>query len=380
MQQSGQIEAHPRIVRITRNALAQRGDCPGHVSAAGLLLRLPTQRVSGRPGDHARLQFLLQAFRQRSQHRLGFRGFILFTQNVIEILPGGAILRLIVKQRPQRLFGLGQIFVVPQNVGAEQFRRRALGPALLRQRRGERQRLANIALLPGLLRLRELAVKQRIRRLLAPGFRTLAAEIRRPAQILRGRLKIAAALGDIAHPGKRVSVLRIGLQDLFKLLLRRGGIAAVQVRVALTARLAAAPFTEVVLHFAILRVALHPGIVKRFIPRLRPHPQQRLAQPGIGLFAAAGHRLQHSDPFPPGLFAPGQRLTQGYARPVLLRMLSDILTQFAHRLRIERLVAGHRHVVFRRQTGRRNVTVKHTPPGRQRGGHVAAARLLSCQV
>ena len=144
---------------------------------------------------------MLQAFRQRSQHRLGFCGFILFTQDVIEILAGGAILRLLVEQRLQRLFGLGQIFVVAQNVGAEQLRRRALGSALLRQRRGERQRLANVALLVGLLRLRELAVKQRIRRLLAPGFRTLAAEIRRPAQILRGRLKIAAALGDIAHAG-----------------------------------------------------------------------------------------------------------------------------------------------------------------------------------
>lgn len=289
-------------------------------------------------------------------------------------------MRLLVEQRPQRLFGLGQVFVVAQNVGAEQLRRRALRPALLRQRRGERQRLANVALLIGLLRLSKLAVKQRIPCLLTPGFRALAAEIRRPAQILRGRLKIAAALGDIAHPGKRVSILRIGLQDLFKLLLRRGGIAAVQVSVTLTARLAAAPFAEVVLHFAILRVALHPGIVKRLISRLRPHPQQRLTQSRIGFFAAAGHRLQHGDPFPAGLFAPGQRLAQGHARPVFLRMLSDVLTQFAQHLRIERFVAGHRHVVFRRQSGRRNAAVEHTPPGRQRGRHVAAARLLSGQI
>jgi hypothetical protein len=116
-----------------------------------------------------------------------------------------------------------------QHIGAEQLRRRAPRPALLRQRRGERQRLANIALLIGLLSLRQLAVEQRIRRLLTAGRRGVAAEIRRPAQILRCGLEVAAALGDIAHPGQRVGILRVGLQHLFKLLLRRGGIAAVQV-------------------------------------------------------------------------------------------------------------------------------------------------------
>ena len=79
---------------------------------------------------------------------------------------------------------LGQIFVMPQYISAEQLRRGAPRPALLRQRRGERQRLTNIALLIGLLRLRQLAVEQRIGRLLTTGRRGVAAEIRRPAQIL----------------------------------------------------------------------------------------------------------------------------------------------------------------------------------------------------
>ena len=116
------------------------------------------------------------------------------------------------------------------------------------------------------------------------------------------------------------------MQNLFKLLLRRGGIAAVEVRIALTARLAAAPFAKVVLDFSILRMTLHPGVVKRLIPRLRPQPQQRLTQPAIGFFAAAGHRLQHGDAFPAGLFAPGEHFAQGNARRVLLRMLRDVLT------------------------------------------------------
>lgn len=169
------------------------------------------------------------------------------------------------------------------------------------------------------------------------------------------------------------------MQDLFKLLLRRGGIAAVQVSVTLTARLAAAPFAEVVLHFAILRVALHPGIVKRLISRLRPHPQQRLTQSRIGFFAAAG--LGSSMAIPSRRVSSRQVSTlPGPRAAVFLRMLSDVLTQFAQRLRIERFVAGHRHIVFRRQSGRRNAAVEHTPPGRQRGRHVAAARLLSGQV
>ena len=124
---------------------------------------------------------------------------------------------------------LGQIFVVPQHIGAEQLRRGALRPALLRQRRGERQRLADIALLIGLLGLRQLAVEQRIGRLLTTGRRGVAAEVRGPAQILRRGLVVAAALGDIAHARQHIGILGVGLQYLFKLLLRGGGIAAVDI-------------------------------------------------------------------------------------------------------------------------------------------------------
>ncbi|VFT72508.1 Uncharacterised protein [Klebsiella aerogenes] len=200
---------------------------------------------------------------------------------------------------------LGQIFVMPQYISAEQLRRGAPRPALLRQRRGERQRLTNIALLISLLSLRQLAVEQRIGRLLTTGRRGVAAEIRRPAQILRRGLVVAAALRDIAHARQRIGILRVGLQHLFKLLLRGGGIAAVEIGIALAARLTAAPFAKVILNFAILRMPLHPGIVILLIPGLRAQPEQRLTQAAVRLFIAAGHRLQQSDPFPAGLFPPG---------------------------------------------------------------------------
>lgn len=110
---------------------------------------------------------MLQALRQGAQHRLRLRRFILLAQNVIEALPRRAVLRLLVEQRTQRLLGLRQVFVMSQNIGAEQFCRGALRPALLGQRGGKRQRLADIALLIGLLRLGQLAVEQRIGSLLS---------------------------------------------------------------------------------------------------------------------------------------------------------------------------------------------------------------------
>ena len=57
-------------------------------------------------------------------------------------------------------------------------------------------------------------------------------------------------------------------------------------------------------------------------------------------------------------------------------MLRHVLAQFAERLRIERFVAGHRHIVFGRQPRWRSIAVKHASPGGQRGGHVAATHLL----
>ncbi|VGP18555.1 hypothetical protein SB00610_01295 [Klebsiella quasipneumoniae subsp. similipneumoniae] len=192
-----------------------------------------------------------------------------------------------------------------QHIGTKQLRRGAPRPALLRKRRGERQRLADIALLIGLLSLRQLAVEQGISRLLTAGRRGVAAEVRRPAQILRCGLVVAAALRDIAHARQRIGILRVGLQYLFKLLLRGSGIAAVEIGVALAARLAAAPFTKVVLNFAILRMTLHPGVVILLIPGLRPQPEQGLTQAAVRLFIAAGHRLEQGDPFPTGIFPPG---------------------------------------------------------------------------
>ena len=94
---------------------------------------------------------------------------------------------------------------------------------------------------------------------------------------MRCGLEVTVALGDISHPGQRVRILRVGLQHLFKLLLRRCGITAIEVNEPLTTRLAAYPLAIVILYFGILRVTLHPGIVKRPIALLRPQPQQRLA-------------------------------------------------------------------------------------------------------
>ena len=162
-----------------------------------------------------------------------------------------------------------------------------------------------IALLIGLLGLRQLAVEQRIGRLLTTGRRGVAAEVRGPAQILRRGLVVAAALGDIAHARQRIGILGVGLQYLFKLLLRGGGIAAVEIGVALAARLTAAPFAKVILNFAVLGMPLHPGVVILLIPGLRAQPEQRLAQAAVRLFIAAGHRLEQGDPFPASLFPPG---------------------------------------------------------------------------
>lgn len=103
-----------------------------------------------------------------------------------------------------------------------------------------------------------------------------------------------------ARVGARVTVL-----EKVKLLLRGGGIAAVQIGIALATRLTAAPFAKVILDFAILRMPLHPGVVILFIAGLRAQPEQRLTQAAVRLFIAAGHRLQQGDPFPAGLFPPG---------------------------------------------------------------------------
>jgi hypothetical protein len=65
LQQSGQIEAQPGIVRIAGNAFAQCGDSAGWVTAAGPAPGLTTQGIARHTGHHARLQFLLQALRQR---------------------------------------------------------------------------------------------------------------------------------------------------------------------------------------------------------------------------------------------------------------------------------------------------------------------------
>ena len=144
-----------------------------------------------------------------------------------------------------------------------------------------------------------------IGRLLTTGRRGVAAEVRGPAQILRRGLVVAAALGDIAHARQRIGILGVSLQYLFKLLLRGGGIAAVEVGVALAARLTAAPFAKVILNFAVLGMPLHPGVVILLIPGLRAQPEQRLAQAAVRLFIAAGHRLEQGDPFPASLFPPG---------------------------------------------------------------------------
>ncbi|VGP18575.1 hypothetical protein SB00610_01296 [Klebsiella quasipneumoniae subsp. similipneumoniae] len=61
-------------------------------------------------------------------------------------------------------------------------------------------------------------------------------------------------------------------------------------------------------------------------------------------------------------------------------MLRHVLPQFANGLRIERFVAGHGQVIFRRQPGRRRIAIEHAAPGRQRAGDIAAARLLASQT
>ena len=61
-------------------------------------------------------------------------------------------------------------------------------------------------------------------------------------------------------------------------------------------------------------------------------------------------------------------------------MLRHVLTQLINRLRIERLVAGHGHVVLASQPRRRRVAVEHAAPGRQRRRNITAARLLSGQT
>ena len=96
MQQSGQIETQPGIVRIAGNAFAQGGYCAGWVTAADLRLGLTTQGVAWHAGHHSRLQFLLQALRQRLQHRLRLGGFILLAQHVIEVFPPRRVLRIVV--------------------------------------------------------------------------------------------------------------------------------------------------------------------------------------------------------------------------------------------------------------------------------------------
>ena len=93
---------------------------------------------------------------------------------------------------------LGQIFVVPQHIGAEQLRRGALRPALLRQRRGERQRLADIALLIGLLGLRQLQLLSALQRRGHAAQQPLQVQVE-PAHWQQGKLP-AALQQARAHP------------------------------------------------------------------------------------------------------------------------------------------------------------------------------------
>ncbi|MNV13357.1 hypothetical protein D3C71_1039940 [compost metagenome] len=154
-----------------------------------------------------------------------------------------------------------------QNIGAEQLRRRAAFAALLHQRGRECQGLANVALFQRLLRLRELTVKRGVIGLLLAFAGGVTALTGGTSQILCRRLIISAALGDIPHPGERVGILRVGLQHLLKLALCRVGIPTVQGGVAFAFRRTANIFTVIGLNFAVLRMALQPGIVELFVAR-----------------------------------------------------------------------------------------------------------------
>lgn len=162
---------------------------------------------------------------------------------------------------------------MPQHIGTERLRRGTPRPALLRQRCGKRQCLTGIALLIGSLRLRQLVVEQRTGRPLATSHRGVAAEIRRPAQILRCGLVVVTTLRNITRARQHVSILRVGLQHLLKLLLRGGDIAAVQIGVALAMCLAVVSFVKVVPDFIILRMPLHPGVTMLLTPGLRAQPE-----------------------------------------------------------------------------------------------------------
>lgn len=96
MQQPGQVEAQPGIVRIAGDAFAQSGNGAGWVTAADLRLGLTAQGIARHTGHHPRLQFLPQALRERLQHRLRLGGFILLAQHVIEVFPRRRVLRIVI--------------------------------------------------------------------------------------------------------------------------------------------------------------------------------------------------------------------------------------------------------------------------------------------
>lgn len=175
----------------------------------------------------------------------------------------------------------------------------------MRQRRGERQRLTNIALLIGLLYPRQLVVEQCIGRLLTTGRRGVAVEICRLTQILRRGPVAAAALCGITHVHQHIDILQVGLQHLLRLLLRDGDTVAIQIGVTLVTRLAATSFARVVLNFAILWIPLRPGIIIPFIPDPRAQLGWCPTQAAVCLFIAVGHRLRQDDFFPVDLFPPG---------------------------------------------------------------------------
>ncbi|MNP08500.1 hypothetical protein D3C76_1005720 [compost metagenome] len=278
------------------------------------------------------------------------------------------------------MFCRGVIFVMPLDVGTEQLCRRALLAAALGQRGAQGQRLADVTLLVGRLRLRQLAVEFSVLRLLLTLVRSGAAEAGRATQILRACGVVTLAQGHVAHPGQRIGIFRVGLQHLLKLAAGGIGIAAVQRHIAFALCRSADALAIVILHGGIVRMTLEVRLVIRFVARLRPEPQQGLTQRFIRILTAAGQILQDVHPLATGAFLIGQHFAQRNFDVVILRILHPQLTQLAYRLRIEGFIPRHGQIVFRSQARWRLTAGEQGLPGGQRGGNVAAARLLTGQL
>ena len=194
---------------------------------------------------------------------------------------------MLVQQAAQRLFCRGVVFVMSLDVGPEQLRRCPLLAAALGQGCAQSQRLADVALLVGRLRLRQLAVEFGVLRLLLALFRGRSSQAGRAVQVLRACGVVALAQGHITHPGQGIGIFRVSLQHLLKLAAGGIGIAAVQRHIAFTFSRAADALAVVILHRGIVRMALEVGLVIGFVARLRPQPQQGLTQGFIRVLTAA---------------------------------------------------------------------------------------------